>query len=300
MNFQDYIRSCREKAKLTQESAAEKIGVSVTTIANWESGRNKPEYTTLNKIIETYSISGQDLLYKLSDFSKEENTENINLLNIYEKYLPETKFRRNANLESLKKLTLNKDEQELFLKIALNYTAYYDTAVCITFNDYDIINLHSLIKSLEEKELIDRNHWAVLSSLGEAVFSYLRKTNFVLFDAQSIPGLDFVKLGIKADVFEYCNTGLFDKIINVYKNNEIILNDEYKHIIKEYPDLFNVEKRESTEDKYLIEKEVYLKQLDLYNENKDKVPGLKEPKFTIENHTYISLSERGIELAKSL
>ena len=42
MKFTEKLKSLRNNAGLTQEAAAEQIGVSVTSLQNWESGVNKP------------------------------------------------------------------------------------------------------------------------------------------------------------------------------------------------------------------------------------------------------------------
>ena len=42
MKFSDELKDAREKAGLTQVKLAMLLDVSVTTVANWEQGRNEP------------------------------------------------------------------------------------------------------------------------------------------------------------------------------------------------------------------------------------------------------------------
>jgi len=44
------IAACRVNAKLKQREFAEKIGVSLATVTNWESGKTEPDSTQLRMI----------------------------------------------------------------------------------------------------------------------------------------------------------------------------------------------------------------------------------------------------------
>lgn len=49
----------RLEVGLTQEALAEKIGVSVATIAAWERGRRYPSHTTLQRLYEALDLDAQ-------------------------------------------------------------------------------------------------------------------------------------------------------------------------------------------------------------------------------------------------
>lgn len=51
----------REQAGFTQQRAAFQIGVSKTSIANWENGRKIPSPDHLHHIALLYGISGDDI-----------------------------------------------------------------------------------------------------------------------------------------------------------------------------------------------------------------------------------------------
>ena len=57
------LRAARSNAKLTQEEAAEKMGVSRDTIAHWESGKTLPNAQKIKRIEEVYGISFSDLVF---------------------------------------------------------------------------------------------------------------------------------------------------------------------------------------------------------------------------------------------
>lgn len=49
----------RQELGLTQEALAEKIGVSVVTIAAWERGRRYPSQPTLQRLYEALGLDAQ-------------------------------------------------------------------------------------------------------------------------------------------------------------------------------------------------------------------------------------------------
>lgn len=59
MNF----KSARIKAHLTQEEAAEKIGVHQTAVAAWENGRAMPRASKFLRVCEVYGCTAEDLLH---------------------------------------------------------------------------------------------------------------------------------------------------------------------------------------------------------------------------------------------
>lgn len=50
------LAAARVNAKLTQKELAEVLGVSNTTIVNWEKGNSEPDLTQLRKISELSGI----------------------------------------------------------------------------------------------------------------------------------------------------------------------------------------------------------------------------------------------------
>lgn len=56
IQFRISLEAARVNAKLLQKDAALKIGVSLSTLQNYESGKTKPNWDTLNKMSEIYKI----------------------------------------------------------------------------------------------------------------------------------------------------------------------------------------------------------------------------------------------------
>jgi transcriptional regulator with XRE-family HTH domain len=51
------LKAARVNAGLTQTESAERIGVSVSTIKNWEAGKSFPNQPMIEKICEIYGVS---------------------------------------------------------------------------------------------------------------------------------------------------------------------------------------------------------------------------------------------------
>ena len=57
-----YIAKKRREMNLTQEQLAEKLGVSNKTISKWENGKCMPDYSIIQELCETLSISLSELM----------------------------------------------------------------------------------------------------------------------------------------------------------------------------------------------------------------------------------------------
>lgn len=77
MGVQDKMRltlkMARELKGMKQSEAAEKIGVSVDTLGNYERGKSYPDIPTLRKIEEVYGIPYDRLIFLPLDFGLTEN-----------------------------------------------------------------------------------------------------------------------------------------------------------------------------------------------------------------------------------
>lgn len=62
-NIKVTLKTARELKKLSQEEAAELIGVSVDTLSNYERGKTFPDVVTLKKIEEVYEVSYNQLIF---------------------------------------------------------------------------------------------------------------------------------------------------------------------------------------------------------------------------------------------
>ena len=89
MDIGKKLRNARNAAKLTQESAAESLGVSRQTVSNWETGKTYPDIVSVIRMSGLYSVSLDCLL-------KEEKTvsNDLNYLNYLEESTNVVKSRR--------------------------------------------------------------------------------------------------------------------------------------------------------------------------------------------------------------
>ncbi len=89
MDIGKKLRDARNAAGLTQESAAESLGVSRQTISNWETGKTYPDIVSVIRMSGLYSVSLDRLL-------KEEKTvsNDLNYLNYLEESTNVVKSRR--------------------------------------------------------------------------------------------------------------------------------------------------------------------------------------------------------------
>ena len=67
------LKTARELRGLKQSEAAEKIGVSVDTLSNYERGKSYPDIPTLRRIEEVYGLSYNELIFLPLDYEKTVN-----------------------------------------------------------------------------------------------------------------------------------------------------------------------------------------------------------------------------------
>ena len=59
--FGEVIRNARKSLDLTQRQLAEKIGVSNTSISNWEKGLSRPDADLIQKLCEVLHLQPNDI-----------------------------------------------------------------------------------------------------------------------------------------------------------------------------------------------------------------------------------------------
>ena len=61
-NFNDNLRTARERKGFSQKEMAEKIGVAKSTYSLYESGNREPNVQTIKRISDTLNVSADELL----------------------------------------------------------------------------------------------------------------------------------------------------------------------------------------------------------------------------------------------
>ena len=62
MDIGKKLKDARNAAGLTQESAAESLGVSRQTVSKWENGSADPSTTNLLALAKLYGVAAEELL----------------------------------------------------------------------------------------------------------------------------------------------------------------------------------------------------------------------------------------------
>lgn len=57
------LKSARVNKGLTQKQAAEKIGITVDTLSNYERGKSYPDVPVIIRIEQVYGVSYSDLIF---------------------------------------------------------------------------------------------------------------------------------------------------------------------------------------------------------------------------------------------
>ena len=68
----DAIRNERKKCNITQKELAERLGVSASMIAQYETGKRKPKLETMRKLAEALGVPMGYLVANWSDYSTSE------------------------------------------------------------------------------------------------------------------------------------------------------------------------------------------------------------------------------------
>ena len=80
-----FLKTLRKEKNLTQEQAAEQLGVSNRTVSRWETGTNMPDISLLLEIAELYGVSIPELIEgeRKSEKMNEEAKEVANRMSDY-------------------------------------------------------------------------------------------------------------------------------------------------------------------------------------------------------------------------
>ena len=192
MKFTERLRNLRNKVGLTQEAAAEKIGVSVTSLQNWESGINKPSMSNVKKIAEAYETGCDDLAVGMleDDSARKDVVSNF----------PEFLFPDSFNEEIAEK-HMTRELQELFgLLYIYSYGRRYNS---IENNDFDLYRIERLpyeyvgrTGAFEVLTMVEKLRSVLKDLEVNEVKDAILKNPRELFDIRTLP---------KSDICDYIN-----------------------------------------------------------------------------------------------
>ncbi|RST57630.1 XRE family transcriptional regulator [Siminovitchia terrae] len=76
MKFNDRLKFLRKENKFSRDDLANKLGISYSTIAKYESGTREPDFETLEKISNIFEVSIDYLLGQDTSYSELEHYKN--------------------------------------------------------------------------------------------------------------------------------------------------------------------------------------------------------------------------------
>ncbi len=59
--FSARLKEIREERQLSQKTVAEKLGIAVSTYANWEQGRREPDIYYILNLLKVFEIEANEL-----------------------------------------------------------------------------------------------------------------------------------------------------------------------------------------------------------------------------------------------
>lgn len=311
MKFKDYIKDLRKSSNLSQEEASKKIGVSVSTIQNWERGDNSPDTNSIYYIAKTYNVTHKDIMSVLAQELDSEYFPSNNKISNKSKLinvLPDKK-----DLSILDGLEFNQLEQDLFLILRLSNELDSEPLPLLLNKASNCIEISLFLDKLRKYDLINKSG-AVLTSKAEFIYNNIKKSNGELFNIYNIEIKDAVQLcnlygliddlDIKLELINeigsennyYLNS--FEKEINYYNKKEYYQERSINSKIKDYDrynkrsmtqsrkdmigkylpnEYYEIIKEECSSDEYIKEKELYTKKMEFYEKHKELNEGLVEP-----------------------
>lgn len=77
--FGTLLKKLRKQASMNQEQLADTLGVSISAISKWETGKNLPDIEKITALADIFSISVEDLCYPEQTIARLENNETLSL-----------------------------------------------------------------------------------------------------------------------------------------------------------------------------------------------------------------------------
>ena len=75
--FGTLLKKLRKQANMNQEQLADTLGVSISAISKWETGKNLPDIEKITALSEIFSISIEDLCHPEQTIARLENNETL-------------------------------------------------------------------------------------------------------------------------------------------------------------------------------------------------------------------------------
>jgi len=215
------LKRYRHDSGLTQEEAAEKLGVSVNTIQNWESGKTSIKNENLRKIAILYQVPFSQLQLNM-------NEEGRNKTDNWPAFLFDTELRMNWDdntNEIIGTLHLSLEEQNLFglmyiygakylKKSGIDYNTFYDDLNVVPYSFVDRVG------SIQFVNMADRLHEVVKHVKADYLMKVLKLFPDEEFNIRYLPKdliCEFIDSGHKE-----LSDGIIDHEKDGFEGNETL------------------------------------------------------------------------------
>lgn len=330
MDFKTYIRNLRNKIGISQEESAKRMGVSISSIQNWERGDNKPDMNSISSIAKVYNVKPSEIIIVLAkEFDGEDNTMvEHNNEDEYKSVLS-----KSIDYSLIERLQFTEDEQDLFLILALSKECSSEPLPLMLDKAENYLDIALFLDKLKELGVVTEG--LSLTDKGAIILNNIKLSKGKIFDVYSLDFKTFIQLCELYGIIK--NFDITVKIIkemmeigeyylNDYKKESNYYRGEYykvievesgirirkgyseymkyrRDILSEYldSDYFTVVKEEPSDEEYIQEKELYLRKMEFYEAHKDLNEGLIKPAEFQERVYYKAvLTEKAIKLIKVL
>jgi putative transcriptional regulator len=85
INIPALVKSLRKALGLTQEQFAYEVGVTFSTVNQWENGRRRPQPFLLKRLLEMEAVSGEDSVRRLTREEAQAYKRRWNIVNAAER-----------------------------------------------------------------------------------------------------------------------------------------------------------------------------------------------------------------------
>lgn len=191
MEFNELIKSSREKMGMTQEGLAEALGVSNNTIQNWERGQNCPNINSLKGIVTVLHLKEKDLIKVIMEENTDANKPQIPASFKWASLLP-TELDENE----LPNVNLRAETQDLLKIIRLHalFKANPIPELLKVQSDYDRLMSRIFYLAMNEVIFFEESSYG-LTSFGRRIVKFLEANPNHLFDLYKLEFSEFLEVG---------------------------------------------------------------------------------------------------------
>lgn len=209
LNTSDKIKKYRQERKYNQSELANKLGITINTLSNYERGKTKPTSDMLTKIANELNVSIDDLISEYDVNIKHLNQNTEHLVSILINKTQDSKIKWDSHIDVADPTVAIQDD----IKIS--------SAKKIIFRTFDNINKHTLfytiLKGCEYSIFIfttganNSDYYLVISSTEDS-FGPLNLDYIKVYQSENLPKLlDVIKSKCTFDV------EVLKRVINILK-----------------------------------------------------------------------------------